>query len=408
MIDWHIVTGEYPPQPGGVSDYTRSIARGLAACGDRVSVWAPQLVTSVTSGPPDLGVAVHRLPDHFGLRGLRALDAHLDRQPAPRRILVQYVPHAFGWKALNVPFCLWLRSRRRDSIWVMFHEVAFPLDRRQALARNAMGVVTRRMASLVGRAAEQVFVSIPAWEPILRTLTHSSVPITWLPVPSAIPVVDDAAGTAAVRAAVSPRDPGAVIVGHFGTYGALTRPLIEDALPRLMSSTDCHCLLLGRGSDVAAADLLRAHPAFAGRVHGRGNLSARDVSVHLAACDVMLQPYPDGISSRRTSAMAGLAHGRPTVTTDGWLTEPIWREPASGVVLGPAGDARALAQAAAALVRDRPRRLRLGAEARALYDARFDIRHAIAALRAPGVIPASDIALGRVWPLPPGPPRFRS
>ena len=396
MTNWHIVTGEYPPQPGGVSDYTRSIARGLAACGDHVSVWAPP----AEPGPPDVrdvidgGVAVHRLPDHFGLRGLRALDAHLDREPAPRRILVQYVPHAFGWKALNVPFCLWLRSRRHDAIWVMFHEVAFPLDRRQALARNAMGLVTRRMASLVGRAAERMFVSIPAWEPVLRTLTHSSAPMTWLPVPSVIPVVDDAAGTAAVRAAAAPGDPDAVIVGHFGTYGALTRPLVEDALPLLMSSTRSRALLLGRGSDVAAAELLRAHPELAGRVHGRGSLSARDVSVHLAACDLMLQPYPDGISSRRTSAMAGLAHGRPTVTTDGWLTEPVWREPASGVVLCPVDNGRALADAAAALVHDRVRRVRLGAEARAFYDARFDIRHVIASLRAPEVSGGIDIALG--------------
>jgi glycosyltransferase involved in cell wall biosynthesis len=390
VTNWHIVTGEYPPQPGGVSDYTRSIACGLAECGDRVSVWAPPSA-GVDSADP--GVAVHRLSDHFGLRGLRALDAHLDRQPAPRRILVQYVPHAFGWKALNVPFCLWLRSRRRDSIWVMFHEVAFPLDRRQALSRNAMGIVTRRMASLVGRAAEQMFVSIPAWTATLRTLTHSPAPITWLPVPSAIPVVDDPAGTAAARAAVAPGDPDAVIVGHFGTYGALTRPLITDALPLLMSSTNCRCLLLGHDSDLAAADLARAHPGLAGRVHGRGRLSARDVSVHLAACDLMLQPYPDGISSRRTSAMAGLAHGRPTVATDGWLTEPIWREPASGVVLVPAGDAAALARAAATLVDDRPRRLRLGAEARALYDARFDIRHAIATLRGAGMRGA-NIALG--------------
>ncbi len=29
---WHIVTGEYPPQPGGVSDYTEAVARGLARC----------------------------------------------------------------------------------------------------------------------------------------------------------------------------------------------------------------------------------------------------------------------------------------------------------------------------------------------------------------------------------------
>ena len=42
LMQWHILTGEYPPQPGGVSDYTRMVAEGLAAAGDEVVVWAPQ------------------------------------------------------------------------------------------------------------------------------------------------------------------------------------------------------------------------------------------------------------------------------------------------------------------------------------------------------------------------------
>ena len=29
MTHWAILTGEYPPQPGGVSDYTRLVARGI-------------------------------------------------------------------------------------------------------------------------------------------------------------------------------------------------------------------------------------------------------------------------------------------------------------------------------------------------------------------------------------------
>jgi len=214
------------------------------------------------------------------------------------------------------------------------------------------------------------------------------MPITWLPVPSAIPVVDAPAAAAAVRARLSGGHP---IVGHFGTYGALTYPLLEAALPLLMSSTDCRCALLGRGSEGAAAGFLRRHSAFEGRIHGYGNLSPRELSLHIAACDVLLQPYPDGISSRRTSAMAGLAHGRPTATTDGRLTEAMWREPFSGVVLSPAGDARALAEATAALLGDHARAARLGTDAKTMYDNRFDLRHTMAAL---GAAAGSPVALG--------------
>src|SRR6187401_3142136 len=117
-MHWHILTGEYPPQPGGVSDYTRLVAHGLADAGDAVTIWAPPCEGADETFP---GVTVRRLPDRFGPRSVRIAGGGFDRAPGPKRWLVQYVPHAFGWKAANVLFCLWLRARRRDGIWVMFH-----------------------------------------------------------------------------------------------------------------------------------------------------------------------------------------------------------------------------------------------------------------------------------------------
>ena len=38
---WHILTGEYPPRPGGVSDYSAHLSGGLARAGAEVHVWAP-------------------------------------------------------------------------------------------------------------------------------------------------------------------------------------------------------------------------------------------------------------------------------------------------------------------------------------------------------------------------------
>src|SRR5207247_1260480 len=165
----------------------------------------------------------------------------LNRSPAPRRILVQYVPHAFGWKGANLPFCLWLRLRRHDSIWVMFHEVMFLAEGDPRVSRLALAAVNRWMAMLVAGAAER-------------------------------------------------------------------------ALENLAVVSDCHVLLLGDRSDAICRALTSAHPSLAGRLFATGRLTAGDVSRHVAACDLMLQPYPDGISSRRTSAMVALAHGRAIVT----------------------------------------------------------------------------------------------
>jgi hypothetical protein len=40
-VAWAIVTGEYPPQTGGVSDYTPQVALALANLGDPVHIFAP-------------------------------------------------------------------------------------------------------------------------------------------------------------------------------------------------------------------------------------------------------------------------------------------------------------------------------------------------------------------------------
>src|SRR6185295_19114886 len=109
---------EYPPQPGGVSDYTKLIANGLAAAGDEVHVWCPAPEDSETSdaenGTGDSGaVRVHRDFGRFAPADLRRAGQGLDKFPAPRRLLVQWVPQGYGYRSLNLPFCLWLWHRAR-------------------------------------------------------------------------------------------------------------------------------------------------------------------------------------------------------------------------------------------------------------------------------------------------------
>jgi glycosyltransferase involved in cell wall biosynthesis len=40
------------------------------------------------------------------------------------------------------------------------------------------------------------------------------------------------------------------------------------------------------------------------------------VSTYLQAADLMVMPYKDGVSLRRGTLMAALAHGRPVITTE--------------------------------------------------------------------------------------------
>lgn len=375
-MTWHIITGEYPPQSGGVSAYTRDVARGLAAAGDSVSVWAPPLLQGSDSA--DAAVHIHRLPDRFGSASLRHLSAAIDRAGAGDRILVQYVPHAFGWKGANVPFCRWLARPRAVELWVMFHEVSYPFDLRQNLAHNGLAIVNRFMARTISRAATRQFASIVAWEPLLQRIAGRDVAVDWLPVPSGIPVAPNIAASTALRARVGGGRP---IVGHFGTYGHTIRRMLADTLDVLLAKSDCAVLLIGRDSEVARRAIVARRPADASRIVATGEVTTDEISTALTACDVLVQPYPDGISTRRTTVMAGLAHGVAVATTAGWLTETLWHD-VNATTLAPCDDAAALARDVVHLLQSADARHDLAECGRQLYETRFALRHTIRALRS--------------------------
>lgn len=378
---WIILTGEYPPQAGGVSDYTWLVAHALAQTGDEVHVWCPRHTREDESSSEK--VFVHRLPDHFGKRSLRILDDVLAQLPAESRLLVQYVPHSFGSRAMNLPFCIWLwRQRHRCLIDVMFHEVCYPwVMSRRFFRHNLLALVNRVMAWLVVRSAKRIFASIPAWVNLLRPFSASKQ-LEWLPIPSNVPPEVDAMNVAAIRQELlgicdirtSPR-----LLGHFGTFGPVYERLLREVVPAMARKVDSMVFLfVGRGSAEFAARLRNDYPALAPRIVATGPLAAQDISDHLAACDLLVQPYPDGVSTRRGTTMAGLALGRPVLTNSGHLTEPFWAE--SGAVRL-VSTVSAIPAAALELLDDGQACPRLAAAGAALYAAKFDLSRTIARLR---------------------------
>ena len=372
---WHIITGEYPPQAGGVSDYTRLVANGLASARNAVHVWAPECGVRSNSGA---GVAVHRLPGHFGPRALAAAAREIRANPA-RSVLVQYVPHAYGFKAMNLPFCLWLNSIRQVDLTVMFHEVAFPLNRAQPLRHNLLGAVTWLMARLVCRSATRIMVASARWQAMLRRLGVTA-PISWVPVPSNIPVVEDAAATARWRQQCTKEN--GLLLGHFANYSQYSVERLTQIMPALLGEQGhLSLLLLGAHSGEFRRRLINTNRHLAGSIHASGPLAPQDLSWALAACDIMVQPYPDGVSTRRGSMTALLAHRRAIVTTDGVATERLWSD-SGAVALVPAGDPAGMRDAIDQMLSSYERRRGYACGALELYEKRFALRHTIAALMA--------------------------
>ncbi|HEX6976141.1 MAG TPA: glycosyltransferase family 4 protein [Vicinamibacterales bacterium] len=371
----HVITGEYPPDRGGVADYTAEVSAALSRAGEAVHVWCPgtAAVESV-----ERGVSVHRALGTLSADDLRRAGALLDRYPAPRRLLVQWVPHAFGRRSLNVAFCRWISARAAagDRVEVMVHEPFLPFTLRPR--GIAAAAVHRVMTAILLRAAEHVWVATPAWERMWRPYALGrSVPFSVLPEPASVPV-DRGAHSAASARRAQLLDGAHALVGIFSMHSPFATATLGAVLPQVLAAApDIRVVLIGGGSELLLERLMAAAPALESRVQATGRLESAALSAHLLACDVLLQPYQDGVCARHSSAMTALAHGVPIVTTAGRFTEPDW---ASSQAVSLARDPHGLIEAVTRLLEQPDERALLRRRALELYAAKFDVTHTVAAL----------------------------
>lgn len=108
------------------------------------------------------------------------------------------------------------------------------------------------------------------------------------------------------------------------------------------------------------------------RLISPGRQDERQLSLGLTASDVVLLPFVDGVSTRRGTVMAALAHGRPIAGLTGENTDSILAGNPDAIMLTPVGDPTAFARAVIDLASDPERRAALGEAGRRLYESRFD------------------------------------
>ena len=373
---WHFITGEYPPAPGGISDYCRVLAEALTAQGAEIDVWtgstsaASNETTSIDTGR----IRVHRQAGSWSNGDLNALNSRLDLQPAPRKLLVHYTPNAFGRKGMNIAFCDWLNGRRRrgDDVRILFHEVRYLERPRESIRRRVLALIQREMVRRLLKSASVVYVTVPFWDQLLSRFAPRRLrPLRtiWLPVSSNVPVVDDAIASAEHRRRIAPA--GKFVVGSFGTFHDKIGEMVASIFPQLLGrQPDRVGVFIGRGGEALAEALRTRYPELSTRLVATGALSSEAISLSLRACDLMVQPYPAGICGKRTTAMAALAHEVPLVSTEGKMTEAIWQE-SQAVCLSPDDDLDHLIRRTERLigsVDDRSRLVRAGG---ALYRSEF-------------------------------------
>jgi glycosyltransferase involved in cell wall biosynthesis len=376
---WHLVTPEFPPLMGGVSEHSRVLAAAAVHRGREVHVWTR------SGALPAKGIHVHTTLGTFAAADLALTDAALERYHGPRDLLVQWVPHGFGFRGMNVNFARWIAARaaRGDRVDVMVHEPFVDYFGGSWL-QPVRAVLQRYMARTALGSARRVWMSIPGWEPRLAPMLAGTSPLRVLPVPGTIPVDRSAAAVAEVRRRLL--GSASRLIGYFGTGGRYAEAALEMAVRELAARRDNVAVVcIGQGSREVARRLRPAAEAGSHRdggdgvaIHATGALQLSALSHHLSACDVLLQPYVDGVSGRRTTTISALEHGIPVATTCGALSEPYWAETEAAAVV-PAAAPHLLCEAASQLLAGE-RNAHAKSAAAALYAARFAPEVALAPL----------------------------
>lgn len=317
FVEWHIITGEYPPQWGGVSDYTHRVAQELAKAGNQVHVWAPASPSGMAQ--PDLA-NVHALPGGFGWRWLRELDRGLKSFSAPRNVLIQYVPHMYGWKSMNLAFCLWICLQREHKVLVMFHEVAFSFRAGQRYRHALLAFVHRMMAWAILRRVRHSFTSTEPYLALLKRLGSDRTALSLLRICSNLPVEDYSFGASPANANGCSKGP--FTVGIFSNFTAPIREVLDPVVERLLENPKIAVTLLGPGEAMRRA-MAERRPDAGGRIRTSGRLRVTKIAEHMRSCDALLQLYPEGASAARGTLIGALASGLPLVTNSGPATDRL-------------------------------------------------------------------------------------
>jgi glycosyltransferase involved in cell wall biosynthesis len=310
-----IICPDYPPRPGGVSDYTALLAKELAFYAD------VQLITSAGTHKPPAPVRVQHVNDW---QDEAAIFSVLDALPPETSLLWQYVPHMYGHGGVApvIPRLLArLRTARHPCQVVSAHEIAAPwsvLPNRFLYAWSH-----RRQWRKIVTAADAVVTSTEAWrnEWQAKMPAHKSK-FSYAASPSTIPL-------APVMSPVKLRqewrrsrgwDDDTLVLGWFGTASAAKQLDWVFAAQKHAQSLGrpVALILIGNAGEIARA---QNSPW----VQSTGYVEALAVSQILFSIDLLLLPFIDGVSERRTSFMAGLAHGTPVATTIGPNTGPTLR-----------------------------------------------------------------------------------
>jgi glycosyltransferase involved in cell wall biosynthesis len=281
-----MITGEYPPHPGGIAGYTQLLRDGLARQDVEVFV--------MSSEGSEAEVTVR----NWSWRSVPAIRAAIDTHSIDL-VHIQYQAGAYRMHPVinALPTLI-----REVPVVTTFHDLRPPYLFPKA--GKLRFLVMRRMA----RWSDAVVVTNPTDARLLR---EPGIDSDQIPLGPSLPVPD----------------PDVAPAGSVGFFGFPSRQKGFDILIEALSQIDearRPALTIVGGKppspghhgffseeDVASRARLNRVD-----VHWTGFLEPQQASNALAACSALVFPFPHGATQRSSALIAALRSGRPVITTE--------------------------------------------------------------------------------------------
>jgi glycosyltransferase involved in cell wall biosynthesis len=318
----------YPPFPHAVGEYTALLAaalrqEGMAArviCAREQSVAGTVLKTPVSEEFVD-GLQVIK---GFSLLRPEEMVATIQADP-PVVAVLQYCPFSWGVRG----WCPGLMRAWRQLAQkcpsvgriTMFHELWTETAIWKA---RLMKVYQKGQATAIARGSDSLCFSCDGWYKMIRQ-SVVEIPARVIPVGTNIPVVPITRADARARLGIPDSAP---VLGLMGTGHRSRRfDLVAAAFRATVAvRADARLLYIGRDRALLAEAFGGEQELSKFAVIADGWADEAETSKRLAAVDLYLCPFSDGVSCRRGSFIAGLAHGLVCLSTRSKNTDPVLLE----------------------------------------------------------------------------------
>lgn len=366
-----MITGEYPPMEGGVGDFTYKLGRSLATSGHEIHILT-------TMHPDDTGeqvaaIKIYRNVEAWGWAAHTKITRWIEAIK-PDVVNIQYQAAAYQMRGAINLYPRWQGRRIEPPLVTTFHDLRPPylFPKAGPLRKWAVHQMANYCHGVIVTNGED-------YTELNQNLGEKKKPrIKLIHIGSNIaPNPPDGYERNVWRREHGIED-NDLLLGFFGFLNASKGvETLLKAMPHLLErNIPAHLIFIGGrtgSSDItnrkyaASIDALIADLGLDTYVHHTGFTRPPVISAALLASDICVLPYRDGVSLRRGTLHACLAHGRPIVTTKPSTPIEELQDGEQVLTVSP-GDAEAVADAILRLQQTPDVRKRLSKNAAILAD----------------------------------------